>query len=301
MSNIGLPVPTDYKLSSTDLLYKLIEYSNPGFTAQFPKGTIQFSAPTSVSVVAGDAYNTDTTVTVSSAPGAGKIGNQTIRYRRIDMTTIFKSMVIKLTDYSAGTTLAEAVWKGSFRSQYGINIVDADFTNTGAINGGNTTIAIKATSLCYKGSFVLNWVSGKRLITSIITDANRALVGRLYPGGNDFTTAGRKPQGEFLVYCQDASSLKTLLEALASSSAPSSTDSTVTQVVNFLLANTSRTDWNTGTVTESGGITGVIWYKYTLPNVAIPEGNSAKYTRCIVIQSGANSWFAGKIIIHYNA
>lgn len=303
MSNIGLPVPTDYKSSSTDLLYALIEYSNPGFTQQFPKGTLQFSAPSTVTVVEEDVYKTDTSVTIFSAAGAGKIGNQTVRYRRINMAAMFKSMVVKLDDYSSTTGLVDAVWRNSFRTKYGIAIPDTDFSDTpvsGMLASGNTVIGIKATSLCYKGNFTLNWTKGKRLIGDIITDANRALVGRLYPGGNDFTTEGRKPQGEFMTYCQDASAISAVLETIVNASS-SYTDTQLTAVVNFLLANTVRTDWNKNVAgSVVGGIAGMNWFRYSLPNIAVPDANSAKYNRCIVIPSYTTAWFAGNIIIHYN-
>lgn len=299
MSNIGLPVPTDYKKPTIDLLYTLIEYSNPGFTAQFPKGTIVFSAPTVVAIVDGDAYKTDTSVKISSAPGAGKIGSQTIRYRRIDLSTLFKQMAIRLNDYQPSSALPEANWRSSFRANYGINIADEDFLTGGGIGVGTTLIQIRPTALCYKGSFSINWVIGKRPITVLITDANRALPGRLYPGGNDFTTPGRKPQGEFLTFCQDASNISATLETITTGAA--ATDVQLTAVVNFLLANTARTDWNKGSAsTGTGGISGMNWFKYTLPNAAVPEANSSKYNRCIVIQSYAAAWFADKIIIHYN-
>lgn len=300
MSDIGLPVKTDYKATSIDLLYQLIEYSNPGFTAEFPKGTVQFGNPVVATIIAGDAYKTDTVVNVSSAPGAGKVGNKDIRYRRIDLPTLFRSMVLRLTDYYATAALPEAQWRSSFRARYGINIPDIDFITGGGIGAGPTTIQIKTTSLCYKGSFPLSWTKSVRPVTDVITDANRALPGRLYPGGNDFTTPGLKPSGEFMVYCQDASEIKALLDSLAAQSSPVASDGVTTSLVNFLLNNTARTDWNANTATAAGGLTGGWWYKYTLPNAAIPEANSAKYNRCIVIQSWASSWFTGKIIIHYN-
>jgi hypothetical protein len=299
----GPPAPTDYKADQIDILYDLIEKSNPGFKAQYPKGTVQFSAVTAVPTVPGDGYKTDTSILVSPAPGSSALGRQTVRYRRIDFGTIFKHMTLTLNDYVASGTLPAATWKASFASKFGIKIPAADIANTTALTSGVlTNINVIATSWCYKGTVQLTWTVGPRPFTSIVTDANRALVGRFYPGNNnDFTTPGRKPQGEMLVYCQDASVISSFLEAFTSASVLASSHSTVINLVNWLLANTKRTDWNVGDSSSgSGGVTGLTWYRYTLPNAAIPDANSAKYNRCVVLQSVAGSWFAGKIIIHYN-
>lgn len=299
MSDIGLPVKTDYKATSIDLLYQLIEYSNPGFTAEFPKGTVQFNTPTVAAIVAGDAYKTDTIVNVSSAPGAGKVGNKDIRYRRIDMGVLFKSMVVRITDYYSTNALPQQQWRDSFRAKFGISVPDEDFTTGGGIAIGNTTINIKASSLCYKGSFVLNWTKSGRPVSDVITDANRGLAGRLYPGGNDFTTPGRKQQGEFTVYCIDASEVFLQYPTLVASGTWPSSGIGAT-LADWLNAHTSRKNWNVGQHTVEGGLTGLSFFKYTIPNSNVPEANSAKYNRVLVLQSVATSWFEGKIIIHWN-
>lgn len=302
MAAPGTPV-TDYKADQIDILYNLVEASNPGFKALYPKGTIQFGAPSVIAVQPGDPYKNDTSMVISPAPGSSALGKQTVFYRRIDLSTVFRNMKLTLSDYVASGTLPVATWKASFVTKYGIVIPASDISNTAALTSGvATTMSAATTCQCYKGSVSLTWTVGVRPFTNLVTDANRALVGRLYPGGNDFTTPGRKPQGEFLVFCQDASALKTSLEAFTSGGVPLATDPLVVALVNFLLNSTTRTDWNAGSAAAApGGITGLNWYKYSLPNATIPEANSAKYTRCIVIQSLAGSWFAGKIIIHYNA
>lgn len=299
MSDIGLPVKTDYKATSIDLLYQLIEYSNPGFTAEFPKGTLQFSAPTAVAVIPGDVYKTDTSVNVSSAPGAGKVGNKDIRYRRISLPVLFKNMVIRLTAYYTTSGLPRDEWRSLFRATYGINIPDEDFASTAGIVAGNNTVRIATTSLCYKDSFTVNLVKSGRPVTDVITDANRALAGRLYPGGNDFTSPGRKQQGEFTVYCIDASEVFLQHPTLVASGTWPSGGIGAT-LANWLNVHTSRKNWNVGQHTVEGGLTGLSFFKYTIPHANVPEANSAKYNRVLVLQSAATSWFAGKIIIHWN-
>ena len=299
MADPGTPA-TNYKSDQIDILYDLIERSNPGFTAQYPKGTVQFTTVTSVALIPGDPYKTDTSILVSAVPGGSALGRQTVRYRRIDFATIFRNMKLTLNDYSATTTLAVATWKASFAQKFGINIPAADISNTGALSNNTlTNITVVATSSCYKGTVQLTWTNGPRPFPSLITDSNRALTGRLYPGGNDFTTPGRKPQGEFMAFCQDASLLSTQLEAMTNGTQPDASP-LMAAVADWLNSSTSRTDWSPKNSNGNvGGIGALNWFRYTLPNAAVPEANSAKFNRCLVIQSTALSWFAGKIIIHY--
>jgi hypothetical protein len=298
----GPPAPTDYHADQIDILYDLIEKSNPGFKAQYPKGKLLFGVPSTVALVPSDPYKTDTSILISPAPGSGVVGSQTVRYRRIDVGVIFKHMTLKMSDYSVTTTLAVATWKASFIKKFGVSIPAADITNSAVLTSGVlTNINIATTSLCYKGTVQLTWTVGARPFPSFITDANRALVGRLYPGGNDFSGA-RKPQGEFQAYCQDASAIGATIEAYAAVFNVGAGDNTAAtkSLIDWLNSTTGRTNWSTAASTTDGGIGGITWYRYTIPSAPVPEANSAKYNRCLVIQGVAGSWFGGKIIIHYN-
>lgn len=297
----GPPAPTDYHADQIDILYDLIEKSNPGFKTQYPKGTVQFSTVTAVPVVAGDPYKTDTSILVSPAPGSSTLGRQTVRYRRIDVGVLFRNMKLALSDYVVSGTLPVATWKASFITKFGIKIAPEDIANTAALSSTVlTNVTMTTTCLCYRGTCQVTWTVGPRPFSAIVTDSNRALVGRLYPGGNDFTTPGRKPQGEFMAFCQDASLLSAQLEAMTNGTQPDASP-LMAAVADWLNSVTQRTDWSPKNSNGNvGGIGALSWFRYTLPNAAIPEANSTKFNRCLVIQSTALSWFAGKIIIHYN-
>lgn len=71
----GPPAPTDYHADQIDILYDLIEKSNPGFKAAYPKGTLLFGTPAIVALVPSDPYKTDTSIKITGAPGSGKLGN----------------------------------------------------------------------------------------------------------------------------------------------------------------------------------------------------------------------------------
>lgn len=295
------PVPTDTRQAQTVMLYDLIEKSNPGFKVSYPAGSVVFGVPSAIAIDPEDPYKNDTTVRVSPAPGAAGFGTVSVNYRRIDLAKRFKGMTVKLTNYQVSNSATTPVWVGWLAEKYGLSVTSDDLSSQVALgSGSNTAMTMKAGSLCYKGSVQVYWTKSLAPLNTIITNANKALTGRLYPGGNDFTTPGRKPQGEFLAYCQDATSVGSIIEGMTNGTQPDASP-IMASVVEWLLSTTSRTDWSVKNSNGNvGGVGALGWFKYSLPNAAIPEANSAKYNRCLVIQSTALSWFAGKIIIHYN-
>lgn len=297
----GPPAPTNYKADQIDILYDLIEKSNPGFKAQYPKGTVQFETPVSVAVIPTDPYKTDTSIVVSPAPGSTALGRQTIRYRRINLPVIFNQMSLTLADYSATTTLPVATWKASFVKKYGLNIPAADIVNTAALASGTaTTMAIVAGSLCYKGSVSLTWTNGPRQLADLITDSNRALVGRSYPAGNDFLE-GMKRLGEFLVYAQDFSAVAAALDTVpATWTAPvGQNTASFLQVIAELNRLCPSVSWSNQIHTVEGGTTSLLWYRYLLPNAAVPEAKSDQFTSLVMIPALPGSWWRGNLYLHY--
>lgn len=305
------PVPTNYQTPQLEMLYDLIEKSNPGFKEQYPLGTVTFGQPTVVAVNKNDYYENDTSILVQPVSGKG-FGSQTVRYRRIDVGVLFTGIAIALNDYSpqAGF-LANATWKASFLAKYRLSLTTADLNSTNNMTAGvSFPVPILPSCLCYRGQFNMTWTQGKRSIREFITDANRALAIRAYPGGNDFTTPGRKPIGEFQLYVMDISTYGPLMNAFGSvfgspfntaSQFNGSSSSSFDQIIAWLNANSGRTNWSKQSHTVEGGLSGLQWYTYnsSLPNAAIPEANSAKFNCCTVIQSLPTSWFSGKLILHY--
>lgn len=296
------PVPTDTRQAQTTMLYDLIEKSNPGFKVSYPVGSVVFGVPSAITIKPEDPYKNDTTVRVTPAPGTTGFGGINVNYRRVDLSVRFKGMSLKITNWQSSNNMTSAVWVPFVAEKYGISVTTDDITAAGVNNNTNVQMAVKATSLCYKGTVTVNWSKTLQPLNLIITDANKALTGRLYPGGNDFTTPGRKPQGEFQLYAQDASAIAATLEAHAVGGvAVGSGVASVLAIIDWLNGNSGQTYWSTASHTTVGGLGGLSWYRYTIPHAAIPEANSAKYNRCLVIQSITGSWFTGKLILHYNA
>ena len=302
------PVPpylTDYKKPQEQLIHDLIAWSNPDFNTSYPVGTVTFGTPTSIQVDIRDYYKNDTQVVVTPKPGTGGRGSVVVKYRRINLSTLFRGKVANLNDYTAASTLPVATFQASFISAHGISLLDSDWpTNLTAISPDTVyTYALQPNGLCFTGSFSLKWTKGKRQMSDMVTDANRALPGRLYPGGNDFTTPGRKPVGEWQLYGLDASPAEATanMEAWASISpvTAGSIQTGVPELIAWLNANSGITNWSNSDSTVPGGLGGLTWYKYLLPSASIPEANVA-YNRAIVIPAIAGSWFTGKLILHYN-
>lgn len=293
-------VPTDYRKPQLEILYDLIEKSNPGFKDIYPPGSITFGVPATIAVDGADPFKNNTSVLVTPAPGSNGIGKVTVKYRRISLPTLFKNVTIKINNYHTSTNMVAAIWVPYVAAQYGVNVTIDDIVNTGVNSGGTTNMAAKATSLCYTGTVTIAWTLGKRPITELITDANRGLVGRLYPGGNDFSV-GRKPTGEFMTITQDASAIKTILQTIPAAWVPPGGDNAgLQQICDWLNANTGYTGWNIGNGNTPGGTQNIQWYRYALPNANVPEADSSKYTTVVVIQSSPDSWFTGRCILQYS-
>lgn len=293
----------NYRKEQSLLIYDLIEESNPGFLAKYPPGSLTFSLPTAVAVTAGDPYLRDTTITATPVSGTNLEGSVTLKYRRLDMAVLFRDMVLRLTDYLESATYPKPDWYNRLSEVYGIKLVDADIPSNYTVMGTTqVTATIAPNSLCFKGDYQIQYSKGKKPISLILDDTKAKLVGRAFPGGNDFPI-GRKPQGEFMTYAVDLSAIKTSasLDALASmtNQPAGATNIQMTSVIDELKKQTGRTDWNNGDSTVSGGLGGLAWYKYTLPIAAASEANSTDYNRVIVIQSVTGSWFSGKILLHW--
>jgi hypothetical protein len=293
-------VPTDYRKPQSEMIYDLIEKSNPGFKDVFPLGSVTFGTPTAIAVDGADPFKNDTSIVVKPTAASGGIGQVTVKYRRIDLTALFRNITLKLDNYYTTTSAFPAQWVPWVAARYGISLTVDDVASSQNIASGSAaTRGPIAACLCYKGTFSILWTLGKRPITDVITDANRGLIGRLYPGGNDFSV-GRKPTGEFMTLSQDATAIKTTLSAIPTTYNPTGgANAGIQTICDWLNANSGQTGWNIGNANTPGGTQNIQWFRYTLPNAAVPEVDSTKYTSVVVIQSNPDSWFTGRCLLQY--
>ena len=281
-----------YRQSQLDLFYNLVVQANPGMPFSLPPNS-KLGTPASQSVPSGGIADTNILITGKNA----YYRNQRVQYRRIDLSAFFKNMTINFDKWVSTTTLPKADLIELLNATYGLAIVDADLTLTSLNSGQPWTVAIASTSLCYKGSFVVTWTKGKRQITDLVAN-NSEMDGRVWPGGNSFPV-GRKPQGEYLLYDLDFTAQTATFNALTTGTLDY-TNANHKIVMDAIIAKYPN-NFNSGVHTAQGGLNGLTFAKYTMPNVNVPLANSSstKVNTVFAIVAQSTSWFQGSILLHY--
>jgi len=281
-------------------LLGLINTSNPGLKVPLTSAMLRSLVPTVITPGTGQIQ--DTSLVLLTLPGnVGKyIGKQTVTYRRINFTNLFRSMTLTLDNYIGSTTMTAAQFCQYFNAKYGTELVPTDFSQTTFTSGTQYTVTMVSTSLCYEGSFTIKWTQAAPYMNQVIS--NQVLSGKLYPGGNTFG-GGRKPQGEILTYGLDASGIRTVLLGLASSVTPSSSNWTAAnwkQILSFLQNNRPDLNLTSADSATQGGIGNLAFTRYTLPSASVPGANSNKFAYVTTITAVAGSWFQGAFYLHFN-
>lgn len=169
---------TDLRKPSFDLLYELIEESNPGFTAKFPKGSIKFTAI--VASTAGGGF-TNTRITFRPTIGSTAIGSGYLYYRRLDFSKLFKNMTLSVATYRNATSIANTEFIPLVNQKYGLNLDLSDIVQTSWPADSASALQAVGTALCYVGSIAITWIKGKRPLSDLVTADKRTLDGRVFP------------------------------------------------------------------------------------------------------------------------
>jgi hypothetical protein len=281
-------------------LLGLINQSNPGLqVAPLSAQNLQTLVPTAITPGSGTIQ--DTSVRLMTVQGNGRyIGNQTVTYRRINLSNLYRSMVLTLDTWIGSTTMTAAQFVSAFNAKYGTELVTTDFSNTSFTSGTQYTVSMLSTSLCYSGSITFTWTQGKEPVSTAIT--NPVLSGKLYPGGNSFPS-GRKPQADFITYGFDFASISANLKSLSSSVVvtpalwATSPYSTILAYLQQQFASQNFSGSDSGT---TGGLGNLTLTRYALPSASVPGANSAKFANVTTIAAVAGSWFQGLFYLHYN-
>ncbi|MNG37678.1 hypothetical protein D3C84_1251000 [compost metagenome] len=74
-------------------------------------------------------------------------------------------------------------------------------------------------------------------------------------------------------------------------------------MANVLKTVAPQYNWNSGEASQvNGGLKGLFFNRYAIPNAAVPEANSGLYNRVAVLAiTGDDCWFFGKLLLHYRA
>jgi len=293
--------------SREQMLYQLVVKSNPKM-ASYAATDIAFSSVTAMNATiapsGGSSLMPDTSAIVKAAGSGSMIGQQTVYYRRIDISKLFKGRTLTLkVPYAMGTTAITRAQALDFAAQqFGIRIPTDDVNFTSWSFPANNSLSIVGTSPCFKGTLIIRVERDKQLLSSVVGD--RTFAGRSWPDAMIDVGDGTKPQGELLLYDIDYSSQKSVLNNLSSGTVPDvNTTGSLAAAMNAVPNNSGYAFGNQRCDTPPGILLARAT-RYTLPNAAIPEANSAQYNRCVVIENvdypQYPSWWAGKIILHYN-
>lgn len=185
--------------------------------------------------------------------------------------------------------------------KYGLNITSTDVYNARILRGGRKLPSgryyaeVKMTFLprntMYTGSITVRWEDTKPSIDQITTSAK--LGSLTWLGGNDFDNPARKPNGEWPTYGINFTKDGAWLDELD--------PSIVRRIVARVNDRLGYAYLNESNHTVKGGIAGLTFMKYSLPNdAALPFANASDYNRVLVLNAQSSSWFKGRMYFHYN-
>ena len=283
-----------YSRPQLEILLELINQANPGLLEMRDLVNSRFGNISTYTPKAGEIA--DTALELYALPGSFYIGKRTVYYRRIQLQNYFANMVLEFDDWWPGATMAKPDYCAMISKKYGINFTAEEdlLSRHGNVSSGNQyTLQVSPTSKIFAGTFKFKWTRGKRTLGEVLSpdqykglywDTNyiegKSLM-NLVGLAIDFT---RFPASK---------SLTTGLTIAA-------TNSDVRAMAEWFGTYTGQALDVMTPHTQPGGIQGLQVTRFTLPNVNVPEANSDKFNRCLVIAPKADSWFCGKIIWHYN-
>lgn len=304
MSDATLYGDTDYRKPEKDLLIDLLEKSSPGFIDKFPASEIEF-------VNIGSHVPTpenpdDTEITLRAVFGSTKVmGTERLSYRRIDVTKLFKGRTLVVTRYSTQTNLPYADVLLALADQLGVNFDASSFDVINLGVGVPTPMRVRAESKCYKGNLTVRWERGKRDIGELLGD--NVLAGRVWPEGLIDFQDGSKPQGEYLAYDVDFTQMAPQFNSWGSGSIMGASLA-LDSLISVLRSLVPQYNWSDGSAYAmsgdqhvEGGISGLRFTRYALPNANVPEANVGLFSRVAVLEPVTQTpWFFGRLLFHYN-
>jgi hypothetical protein len=313
-----------YNKVAKALVYDLINEANPTLSKPVTELNARLGVPAAIANAVFPAANT--TIKLSPVPGtADYIGSQTVKYRRLDLSRMFRGInatVVKYAPKSVGAAAGTVMFTvyellNDINKLYGLKLTEDDLTNANIVRGSTQeggqytttiTVSVKATSLGFVGSFALKWINTPQSIADMIT--NTDLDGRLFPGGNVFD-GSHKPICDSVSFGVDCTA--DLLASLVNTAAFgrqginwNTWGNIYPNVICPLLRRiTGNQKWrftsNGSYTTFDGELMGWTHALYQLPNAAFPEGNSRFYGWVMVLFAPDDcTWATGAFVLHFN-
>jgi hypothetical protein len=282
-----------YSKPQVELLLKLINESNPGLLELRDLVNTRLGPPTVRTPGAGEIQNTS--IELYALPGSFYIGKKIVTYRRIDLAKLFANMTLELDTWTAGN-LPRPTWVALINEKYGLALTEEDMGIYGAMSETTNTLTVGPSSLAYVGNFRVRYVKGKRAMDQILTlDRYAGLYwDSSYVQGKPLLT----PVNFGLDYSRFFN-IDTITNGITLNDS-GAFYSEVRTLIDWFNKCSGMTLSLAVDNALPNGVKGLTMSRFTLPNANVPEANSAKYNRVLVISSRTTSWFGGKILLHYN-
>lgn len=281
-----------YSKTPEALVFDLIAEANPQLPIRLTPQNCRLGVPAAITPAAGTIW--DTRVQVIPNKDSGYAGSFTVQYRRIDLAALLRNMRIEIDTYYSGSYLPKTLYIPALNDKFGLQLTQDDIS-TSQIAAGSTALGVVSACKAYKGSFNLIWTKGKQFLSEVV--AAGPIAALFWPYNSE--VVADKPQGEFMLYGVDFTADKATLAALSTGSALT-TNSAFSALLNR-INNLYDTNLSLGDPTVKGGLLGLVATRFTLPNTSVPQANSDNYTTVIAIAAKADSWFTGRLLLHYNA
>lgn len=288
-----------YKKASSLLVFDLINQDNPQLPVPLSPDNCYLGTPTAVTPVAPDYRNTS--ITVYPKRGVIYTGVMTLTYRRLDFGSLTANSAINypvmamFTTGSTSLTLAQFVATLNDRYDLALDVTDFNAQSWGG-PAAQLSAVFASSNPAWIGRYYFTWTRGDRPLSDALA-AGSGMGSLIFPD-SVVGQVGAKPLGQLITAGMDFSAWKASLDVWPNGSSVQNGDA-FQPIMGYL---SSKFDLNltyeAGTVV--GGIQGLICYRYSLPNAAVPEADSARFNRCLVIMPVSTTWFQGKMIFHYN-
>lgn len=287
-------MPAFYSKPQLEILLDLINEANPGLMELRDLENSRFGNISTYTPKDGEIA--DTALEIYALPGSFYIGKRIVYYRRIKLDNYFANMVLEIDDWRNSTVIPRGEYIPAMAKKYGLSFTESEdllSTHGNMASGITYTLSVAPTSKLFTGTFKLRWTRGKRTLEQILTQDQYS---GLYWDAN---YVEGKPLMNLVGMAIDFSRFGGA-KTITTGSVIAANSSDVRNMADWFSEYTGQTLDVFKLHTEQGGIQGLNITRFTLPNTNMPEANSDKFNRCLVIAPKADSWFAGKIIWHYN-
>lgn len=209
-----------YSKPQFDLIYDLIEQSNPGFKSIIPEQVLGFTGAIAVSPSPNPTINAQVRTKLKQV-GAGITGVQSFNYRRISLNALFRNTRFALSFYSDGGALpgVETI-RAHLNRVYGLSLEPGELTRGSQVSGNQYNYSIDSSALCYTpDTFTISWSNAARSYQDILPTGTLLDV---------FSLGADLPQWYFAVASTDHRPIKSVFDSFMPQD-PSSAVITITQ------------------------------------------------------------------------